>query len=135
MMCRNPAGAAPHIEALIDLARTHGMPTWTAYGGFLRPWSRRHLDGPDAGLSEMRAGIAACREQRVGNFIRLAATALAEGEVEAGEIEAALATIDRVIADRSARDSVGLMRRATASAAIFCTSAIRRIPRQPRKRS
>ena len=100
MMCRNPAGAAPHIEALIDLARTHGMPTWTAYGRFLRPWSRRHLDGPAAGLSEMRAGIAACREQRVGNFIRLAATALAEGEVEASEIEAALATIDRVIADR-----------------------------------
>ena len=43
--------------------------------------------------------IAACREQGVGNFIPLAATALAEGEVEASEIEAALATIDRVIAD------------------------------------
>ena len=99
MMRRNPAGAAPHIEALIDLARTHEMPTWTAYGGFLRPWSRRHLDGPDAGLSEMRAGIAACREQGMGNFIPLIATALAEAEVEASEIEAALATIDRVIAD------------------------------------
>ena len=99
MMRRNPAGAAPHIEALIDLARTHAMPTWTAYGRFLRPWSRRHLDGPDAGLSEMRAGIAACREQGMGNFIPFIATALAEAEVEAGEIEAALATIDRVIAD------------------------------------
>ena len=99
MMRRNPAGAAPHIEALIDLARTHEMPTWTAYGGFLRPWSRRHSDGPDAGLSEMRAGIAACREQGVGNFIPLIATALAEAEVEASEIEAALTTIDRVIAD------------------------------------
>jgi predicted ATPase len=99
MMRRNPAGAAPHIEAFIDLARTHEMPTWTAYGGFLRPWSRRHLDGPDAGLSEMRAGIAACREQGVGNFIPLIATALAEAEVEASEIEAALTTIDRVIAD------------------------------------
>ena len=99
MMRRNPAGAAPHIEALIDLAHTHAMPTWTAYGRFLRPWSRRHLDGPDAGLSEMRAGIAACREQGVGNFIPLIATALAEAEVEASEIEAALATIDRVIAD------------------------------------
>ena len=99
MTRRNPAGAAPHIEALIDLARTHEMPTWTAYGGFLRPWSRRHSDGPDAGLSEMRAGIAACREQGVGNFIPLIATALAEAEVEASEIEAALTTIDRVIAD------------------------------------
>jgi tetratricopeptide (TPR) repeat protein len=47
----------------------------------------------------MRAGIAACREQGVGNFIPLIATALAEAEVEASEIEAALATIDRVIAD------------------------------------
>jgi predicted ATPase len=99
MMRRNPAAAAPHIEALIDLARTHEMPTWAAYGSLLRPWSRRHLDGPDAGLSEMRAGIAACREQGLGNFIPFIATWLAEVEVEAGEIEAALATIDRVIAD------------------------------------
>jgi predicted ATPase len=99
MMRRNSAGAAPHIEALIDLARTHEMPTWTAYGGFLRPWSRRRLDGPVEGLSEMRAGIAACREQGIGNFIPLIATALAEAEVEASEIEAALTTIDRVIAD------------------------------------
>jgi predicted ATPase len=57
------------------------------------------LDSPDAGLSEMRAGIAACREQGLGNFIPFIATGLAEVEVEAGEIEAALATIDRVIAD------------------------------------
>ena len=49
--------------------------------------------------AEMRAAIAACREQGVGNFIPLFATALAEAEVEASEIEAALATIDRVIAD------------------------------------
>ena len=99
MMRRNPAGAAPHTEAIIDLARAHAMPTWTAYGGFLRPWSRRHLDGPDAGLSEMRAGIAACRAEGMGNFIPFIATGLAEAEVEAGEIQAALATIDRVIAD------------------------------------
>jgi tetratricopeptide (TPR) repeat protein len=99
MMHRNPVGAAPHIEALIDLAGTHAMPTWTAYGGFLGPWSRRHLDGPHGGLAEMRAGIAACREQGIGNFIPFIATALAETEVEAGEIEAALATIDGAIAD------------------------------------
>ena len=99
MMHRNPAGAAPHIEALIDLARAHAMPTWTAYGGFLGPWSRRHLDGPVAGLSEMRAGIAACRDQGMGNFIPFIATALAEAEMEAGEIEAALDTVDRAIAD------------------------------------
>ena len=35
----------------------------------------------------------------MGNFIPFIATGLAEAEVEAGEIEAALATIDRVIAD------------------------------------
>ncbi len=99
MMRRNPAGAAPHIEALVELARTHEMQAWTAYGGFLRPWSRRHSDGLDAGLSEMRAGIASCREQGLGVFIPVIATALAEAELEAGEIEAALATIDRVIAD------------------------------------
>ena len=47
----------------------------------------------------MRAGIAACREQGIGNFIPFIATALAETEAEAGEIEAALATIDGAIAD------------------------------------
>ena len=35
----------------------------------------------------------------MGNFIPFIATGLAEAEVEAGEIQAALATIDRVIAD------------------------------------
>jgi predicted ATPase len=57
------------------------------------------LDGSDGGLSEMRAGIAAFREQGIGNFIPVIATALAEAEAEAGEIEAALATIDGAIAD------------------------------------
>jgi len=99
MMRRNPAGAAPHIEALINLARAHEMPVWTAYGSFLGPWSRWHLKSVDIGLAEMRGGIAACREQGMGNYIPLLSTALAEAEAEAGEFEAALSTLDGVLAE------------------------------------
>ena len=99
VMRREPVAAVPHIEALIGLAGAHEMPMWSAYGKFLGPWSRRHLHGPNAALVDMRVGIAACREQGNGVFMPLLATALAETEGEAGEIDAALATIDGIVAD------------------------------------
>ena len=83
MMRRNLAGAAPHIEALIDLAREHEMPTWTAYGGFLRPWSRRHL------ASRMAASLKCALESRPAasrewaTYQSALETALAEAEAKA----------------------------------------------------
>ena len=77
------------------------MPTWTglsavSFGhGRVGIWTSAEL--PASLKCAWISRPAASSE--CGNFIPLAATALAEAEVEAGEIEAALATIDRVIAD------------------------------------
>ena len=99
MMRRDPAAAIPYVEKVIDLARTHQLPMFAAWGAFAEAWSRKCLDGGNTGLDDMRNGIAACRAQGNGLFMPALATALAEAEAQAGEIEPALATIDAVIAD------------------------------------
>jgi class 3 adenylate cyclase/predicted ATPase len=99
MLRRSSSASASHIEAFVNLSRTHEMEMWTAYGKFLAPWSRRAVDGTDAVLAEMRNGIATCREQNLGNYIPFLTTALAEAEAQVGEAEQALATIDEVIGD------------------------------------
>ena len=101
MTRRNPAGAAPHIEALIDLARTHEMRHLDGLRRFLRPWSRRrHSGASGCRPSEMRAGMqwpAASRSGQLHSAHRDGAGRGGSGS--ASEIEVALTTIDRVIAD------------------------------------
>ena len=95
---RDAVTTAPLAEAVVKLAREHGMALYSAYGEFLQPWARWHLGDREGGLDAMRRGIAACHD--MGNFVymTLLETALAEAEAEAGEIEAALASIDRTVA-------------------------------------
>jgi class 3 adenylate cyclase/predicted ATPase len=99
MLRRRSSASASHIEAFVNVTRTHEMEMWTAYGKFLAPWARRGPDGTGAGLAEMRDGIAACREQSIANYIPFLTTVLAEAEAQAGEVEQGLATIDGVIGD------------------------------------
>jgi class 3 adenylate cyclase/predicted ATPase len=95
---RDAAATAPLAEAVVKLAHEHGMPLYSAYGEFLQPWTQWHLGEREGSLAAMRRGIAACHN--MGNLIytTLFETALAEAEAEAGEIEAALASIDRALA-------------------------------------
>jgi class 3 adenylate cyclase/tetratricopeptide (TPR) repeat protein len=99
VVSRNPAAAASHADAVGSLAREHQMQLYTAYSGFLRPWSRWYLGDRDGGLSEMRRGIGACHELGNAQYTPLFETALAEAEAEAGEIEAALASIEHAISE------------------------------------
>jgi hypothetical protein len=92
MMRRSVAGAAPHVEALVNISRAHEMGMWTAYGRFLAPWTRRGPENARYVLAEMRDGTATCHEQGVGNFIPFLKTLLAEAEAEAGELETARET-------------------------------------------
>jgi predicted ATPase len=95
---RDAAATAPLAEAVVKLARESGMPLYSAYGKFLRPWARWHLGEREGGLAAMRGGIAACHDMSNLLYMTLFETALAEAEAEAGEIEAALATIDHAVA-------------------------------------
>jgi predicted ATPase len=94
---RDAATAAPLAEAVVKLAREHGMQLYRAYGEFLQPWAQWHLGEREGGLDAMRRGIAACRDMGNLVFTTLLETSLAEAEAEAGEIEAALASIDRTV--------------------------------------
>jgi predicted ATPase len=95
---RDAATTAPLAKAVAKLAREHGMQLYRAYGEFLQPWAQWHLGDREGGLAAMRRGIAACHD--MGNLIytTLFETVLAEAEAEAGEIEAAVASIDRTFA-------------------------------------
>jgi predicted ATPase len=95
---RDAATTAPLAEAVVRLARDHGMPLYSAYGEFLQPWVQWHLGEREGGLAAMRRGIAACHDMGNAFHMTLFETALAEAEAEAGETEAALASIDQAVA-------------------------------------
>src|SRR5215471_643168 len=95
---RDAATTAPLAEAVVKLAREHGMTLYGAYGQFLQPWARWHLGDREGCLAAMRRGIAACHDMGNVVFTTLMETALAEAEAEAGEIEAALASINYALA-------------------------------------
>ena len=95
---RDATATLPLAETVVKLAREHGMPLYTAYGEFLHPWARWHLGDREGGLAAMRGGIAACHQMDNALYMTLFETALAETEAQAGEIEAALATIDHAVA-------------------------------------
>ena len=95
---RDAVTTAPLAEAVVKLAREHGMALYSAYGEFLQPWARWHLGDREGGLDAMRRGIAACHDMGNLVYMTLLETALAEAEAEAGEIEAALVSIDRTVA-------------------------------------
>ncbi len=72
---------------------------FAAFGAVLASWSRVQSVDHEIGLADMRAAIAACRKQGIGLNVPAYATALAEAEAEAGEIDAALATVEGAIAE------------------------------------
>ena len=51
------------------------------------------------GLADMRAAIAACRERGIGLNVPRFVASLAEAEAQAGELDAAIATVDGAIAE------------------------------------
>ena len=99
-MMRRDAGCALHEgEVLLGLAREHVMPQWLAIGTFTLGWARWHSDDREAGLKEMRNGMALFREQGIRFPLPLCAVLLAEIEDEIGGIENADAILDDMLAD------------------------------------
>jgi predicted ATPase len=88
--------ATAHAEALLELGTTHGLPSWRGFANFTLAWAaRRH--NPRA-LVEMRAALALQREMNFRTEQALLGTLLAEAEAEAGELDAALATVEEQLA-------------------------------------
>jgi tetratricopeptide (TPR) repeat protein len=96
---RNADDTAPFARSLIEIANEHQSATWMTYSVWFVGWLEWRLGNRDAGLSGMRDGRARLAEAGWVYPVSLYETILAEAEAEAGETDAALATIDRAIAE------------------------------------
>jgi predicted ATPase len=96
-ICRKPEQAKQHAEAVLGLARDHGLPMRRADGSFYHGWA--HWSAGDAdGEAGMREALALLDEMHYRLFTPLTATLLAEREADAGRVETALATLDAQLA-------------------------------------
>ena len=95
----NADDAASFARSFIEIANEHQLATYTPYSVWFDGWLEWRLGNRDAGLSGMRNGRARLAEASLVYPVSLYETILAEAEAEAGETDAALATIDRAIAE------------------------------------
>src|SRR5271166_3973196 len=95
---RDPIRATHSASALVNLAKDHEMPQWTAFAEFLKGWMDWRTGGP-SGILGMRRGIALFIEQNIAIFGPLIKSVLAEAEAETNQIEVALARLDQALAE------------------------------------
>jgi class 3 adenylate cyclase/predicted ATPase len=84
-------------EISLDLAREHGFPLFTALNTFFLASLRSSAGDPER-LTRMRQAMASYRDICARLFEPLYGTLLAEAEVETGQTEAGLATMDAQLA-------------------------------------
>ena len=78
LMCGDHARATPKAFELVSLAREHELTIHGAFGAFLHGWTTTKSGSLDAGLENMRRGVALLREQNILLFDGLLKIALAE---------------------------------------------------------
>jgi predicted ATPase len=93
---RDLDSAAPHARALLDLGVIHGLPSWHGFAKFALAWVGRR-ENPEA-LKEMRAALAMQRDMDFRVEQPLFGTLLAAAEAAAGELDAALSSVNAQLA-------------------------------------
>jgi len=96
----NPEAVATYSRAVADVVSRYDLRAfWDGMAAFFQGWARRLRGDGEAGLSEMRRGLAIYREQgRNWSWPSLEA-ALADAEATAGETDAALRRLDEALAE------------------------------------
>lgn len=89
--------AAAQAQALLALAREHGMLLWLTHATFLLGWLNWWAGIRD-GEAGMREGLRLLRDNNIRHFEPLFGTLMAEIEANAGDTQAGLATIDAQLA-------------------------------------
>ena len=84
--------AAPHAQALLDLSATHELPNWVGFAKFALAW-REHSHSEQA-IADMGAALELQREKDFQVEQPLFATLLAQAKAAAGQVSAALVTLD-----------------------------------------
>jgi class 3 adenylate cyclase/predicted ATPase/ABC-type transport system involved in cytochrome c biogenesis ATPase subunit len=93
-----PALAAPHAEALVGFSDQHGMEWWWATGIFFRGWTRWHAGEREAGLADMRQGMALSRQHGLMSAPPFFQALIAEAEAGEGRTDEALAMLGDLLA-------------------------------------
>jgi predicted ATPase len=94
-----PALAAPHAEALVGFSNQHGMEWWWATGIFFRGWTRWHAGEREAGLADMRQGMALSRQRGLMSAPPFFQALIAEAEAGEGRTDEALAMLGDLLAE------------------------------------
>ena len=94
---RNHVRAAESIRALASVAYEHDLALWKTLAFFLEGWSAWHSGDRNAGLVQMRAGVAQLAEREISLFSGLIRTELAQAEAESGEVDASLITLENAL--------------------------------------
>ena len=87
VMRRNHVRAAEFIRALASVAYEHDLALWKTLAFFLEGWSAWRSGDRNAGLVQMRAGVAQLAEREISLFSGLIRTELAQAEAESGEVD------------------------------------------------
>jgi len=94
MIRRQPAEAHRAAQAMMSFSQEHGLSFFLAHGRFMLAYARWHQGEPEAGMSEMREGMAEIRNQDLYAHVPLMEMLMAEAEAKMGRIDAAIAMID-----------------------------------------
>jgi predicted ATPase len=92
--CRREHEAArEHAEAVIDLATERGLPFWLALGTIARGWALVEQGEGEAGIAQIRQGLAAYRASGAEEIQTYSLARLAEAYGKGGQVEEGLATV------------------------------------------
>ena len=97
VMRRNHVRAAEFIRALASVAYEHDLALWKTLAFFLEGRSAWHAGDRNAGLVQMRAGVAQLAEREISLFGGLIRAELAQAEAESGEVDASLITLENAL--------------------------------------
>ena len=94
---RDPKRAESHAEALVGFGDEHGMEWWRVNGIFFRGWARWYAGEREAGLADIRQGMALCRQFGLISAPIVFQLLAAEIEAEEGRSAEALAMFDELL--------------------------------------
>ena len=90
---RDVSAVHEHAEAAVALATEQGFPIWAALGTTLRGWALTMQGQDEAGVAQVRGGIAALRATGAALFVPYLYTVLADVCAHLGHIEDGLQTL------------------------------------------
>jgi tetratricopeptide (TPR) repeat protein len=97
----SPERAKPHVDAVFELSREHGLLLYTRASKFWNGWIHCHLGERKVGLQQMQDSIALplVGKMATGLYVPLTWTLLAEAKAAEGQFDEALAILDEQLGE------------------------------------